>query len=278
MSALLYSIRACLSTMLFCSLLILHTVSAVSQQSGDTYFEQNCSSCHSIGAGFLAGPDLKDVTQRAERRWLLEFMRDPERKIKSKDPYALKLQSESQGMAMPAFPDLNDATGEQILRYIESRSAGSHPQPETALSGDPQLGRALFTGAKQLSSGGAACMACHQAAGLPGTGGKLGPNLTAIQQRLGGERGLAAWLQRPPTPVMSSIYRDKQLTSEEIAAFVAFFGTTFELSEQARETPRDAVQLTGVGVSLLVVLVAGFVWRGRSRGVRETIVRKRDGR
>lgn len=263
---------------LLCCVLMLLQTPALAQQSGDAYYEQNCSSCHSIGGGYLAGPDLKDVTRRAERQWLLEFMRDPDRKVAAKDAYALKLREQSQGMAMPAFPDLTDKLGGEVLRYIESRSAGSHPQPDIPQSsGDPEVGRALFIGTQQLSGGGAACMACHQAAGLPGTGGKLGPDLTLIRQRLGGERGLSAWMQRPPTPVMSAIYRDKQLTNEEIAALAAFFGSTLEHSEQARENPRTAVQLAGVGMSLLAVLVAGFVWRGRSRGVRGTIVGKRDG-
>lgn len=273
------SLRTCAGAIVLIFLLRLFTASASAQEGGDAYYEQNCSSCHSIGGGFLAGPDLKDVTQRAERRWLLEFIRDPEKKIAAKDAYALKLREQSHGMAMPAFPDLSDKLGDEVLRYIEFRSTGSHPQPEiTSAAGDPEIGRALFIGTRQLSGGGAACMACHQAAALPGTGGKLGPDLTLVRQRLGGERGLSAWLQRPPTPVMSSIYRDKALSKEEIADLIAFFGTTLEHSEQARETPRRAVQLAGIGVSLLAMLVAGFVWRGRSRGVRVTITKRGDGK
>ena len=42
---------------------LLSAVSAHAQQASD-FFQQNCTSCHTIGGGRLTGPDLKDVPRR----------------------------------------------------------------------------------------------------------------------------------------------------------------------------------------------------------------------
>jgi mono/diheme cytochrome c family protein len=70
---------------------------------GVGFFRQNCTSCHTIGGGRLTGPDLKNVTQRKERTWLVQFLQDPKAMIGSGDSYALKLQQEVRGALMPTI-------------------------------------------------------------------------------------------------------------------------------------------------------------------------------
>src|SRR4051812_38076999 len=54
-------------------------------------FNQRCTACHSFGKGIKVGPDLKGVTKRRERPWLLKFIRSSQTVIGAGDPVASKL-------------------------------------------------------------------------------------------------------------------------------------------------------------------------------------------
>src|SRR5262245_48820540 len=57
----------------------------------DLLFARQCSSCHTIGKGDLVGPDLKGVTTRRDREWLLRFIRSSREVIESGDTTASTL-------------------------------------------------------------------------------------------------------------------------------------------------------------------------------------------
>jgi mono/diheme cytochrome c family protein len=251
---------------------------AFGQDKVGGYFEQNCASCHSIGSGVLAGPDLKDVTKRADRHWLVEFIRNPDAKISAKDEYALRLVQDAQGITMPGFADLNEEFGEELLRYIDQQSSGGATAAPAPVLGDANRGRAIFVGAKPLASGGTACMACHRAAAVASGGGRLGPELTLVHRKLGGDRGLQPWLSNPPTKVMAAVYGARPLTTAEVADLASFFRETSEASRQLSNAPVHRVQLFGIGGSLLVFIVVGVCWRGRIRSVRRAVLGQRGGR
>jgi mono/diheme cytochrome c family protein len=73
----------------------LQTISA--QQPTD-FFQQNCTSCHTIGGGRLTGPDLKDVAKQKDRAWLERFVQNPKAMLDGGDPYALQLQQDARGV------------------------------------------------------------------------------------------------------------------------------------------------------------------------------------
>src|ERR1019366_10553908 len=74
-----------------CGILLLLTIPRMGlAQDTATYFQDNCGSCHSIGGGALVGPDLKNVLQRKDRKWLLKFLDNPQAVIDSGAPYAKK--------------------------------------------------------------------------------------------------------------------------------------------------------------------------------------------
>lgn len=250
------------------------------QATPATYFEQNCSSCHTIGGGPSVGPDLKNVTQRASRHWLVEFIHDPDTKIAAKDPYATKIVAEAEGTVMTGAPDVTEEFGEALLEYIDQQSGASAASAVPVVAGDAAHGRELFLGKQRLSNGAAACIACHQASGLPLAGGRLGPDLSPAHQKLGGDRGLASWLHSPPTKMMSTIFRSAPLTAEEASDLTAFLRATAEDSSRLSQAPLRRVQALGLVGSLLTFLFAGVIWRGRiaTHGVRRQVTRKRGGK
>jgi protein SCO1 len=86
---------------------------------GETIFQRNCSSCHTIGKGDLAGPDLKGVKSRRSEEWLFQFIKSPKKLIKKGDKTALDLYNKYNQIVMPD-QKLDDVEIQQVLDYIES--------------------------------------------------------------------------------------------------------------------------------------------------------------
>jgi Cytochrome c2 len=93
--------------------------------AGKAGFQGKCASCHSIGDGRRAGPDLKGVTAQRPRDWLVEFIVAPDNVIASGDTTAAQLVQEY-GMPMPNL-GVSKTDAEQILAYIESQSGAAQP-------------------------------------------------------------------------------------------------------------------------------------------------------
>ena len=112
--------------------LLLAVPNAGQAQESTDFFRQNCFSCHTIGGGRLVGPDLKDVGERRDTEWLVDFILNPQAKINSGDPYAQKLLDEARGVVMPAVPGISRGRAEALIAMIleesgleESQFAGS---------------------------------------------------------------------------------------------------------------------------------------------------------
>src|SRR5690242_1465252 len=54
-------------------------------------FNRRCTACHTFGKGVKVGPDLKGVTLRRPRAWLLSFIRSSQSMINSGDGVARSL-------------------------------------------------------------------------------------------------------------------------------------------------------------------------------------------
>jgi hypothetical protein len=78
--------------------------------------------CHTIGGGRLTGPDLKDVTKRQSREWLVNFLQNPKAVLDSGDPYAARIFEESRRVPMPLAPGMNRERAEKLLDLIEAES------------------------------------------------------------------------------------------------------------------------------------------------------------
>lgn len=255
---------------------------ATEAQDAGSFFQQNCSACHTIGGGQLIGPDLEGVTKRKDRAWLVKFLQNPKAMIDSGDPYAAQLLRDAPGgLVMPAVAGMSPDLANSLLDYIEgglvpAKAAAAGPvvseRPFTAA--DVALGEQMFLGERPLVKGGPACVSCHTLGTISGLGGgRLGPDLTNVFDRLGGRKGLGAWLSAPPTPTMQSIFNKHALQPDEILPLLAVIDDASRRSHPADHSSILKFFAFGFSGMLVGLALLQLAWRGRIRSVRRSIVR-----
>lgn len=249
------------------------------QEAAD-FFRENCTSCHTIGGGRLTGPDLKGVLARKDREWLARFVQNPQALMDSGDPYALKLRQEARDVVMPTINGMNASRAEALLALIEAESKlkksqfmGLQITDRPFTPSEIDRGRLMFSGVNRLANGGPPCISCHTARDVGGlSGGRLGPDLTRVFERLQGRKNLAAWLTAPATPTMVSVFKRRALRPEEILPLIAF------LEDEARKGGEDASPapltffLIGLGGAALALVLFEQAWKERFRSVRKALV------
>ena len=249
------------------------------QQPSD-FFQQSCISCHTIGGGRLTGPDLKDVTRQKDRAWIEHFIQNPKAVIDSGDAFALQLQQDARGVVMPTVPGMNPQMAKALIDLIEaesllakSRFAGVTISDRPFTPNDVMNGMALFTGNRKLSQGGPPCISCHTLGTINGLGGgRLGPDLTRVYERLGGRKAVGTWLSAPGTPTMQSVFRQHPLQSEEILPLLSVFEDASRRSQPVdtgSEINFFVAGFAGMGLGLLLM---GWIWQSRLRSVRRSLV------
>jgi ubiquinol-cytochrome c reductase cytochrome c subunit len=228
----------------------------------------------------LTGPDLKGVSERKDREWLIKFIMDPKEVISGGDAYALKILEESRNVPMPTLPGLNRERVERLMDLIDAESK----LPESQFKGlqistkpftqiDRDQGRDLFAGRMRLSKGGASCISCHSIHGMSALGGgRLGPDLTNIYERLKGRAALSAWLMAPGTETMQPIFKNHPMTADEINSLVAYFEVSGGESPDDPAVFRVAMLLVGLGGAVGLVFGFDAVWKRRFQGVRHQLL------
>lgn len=244
------------------------------------FFRQNCFSCHTIGGGRLTGPDLKDVALRAKPDWLVRYLLDPKAMIDSGDPYAAKLLQEARGVVMPTVAGINKDKAAALLALIDAESKLEKSQFQGMMISlapftqkEIDLGRDIFLGRKPLANGGPICISCHSIKGINYMGGgKLGPDLSRVFERLDGRKALGAWLMSPATANMGPLFKNTTLKMEEIIPLIALF----ESSAKAGGEDDGGSSLTFLFAGLICAgIVMGFIasyWQDRHRAVRRPMV------
>ena len=267
---------------IFLSILFIATLSGAARaQEAADFFHQNCASCHTIGGGRLTGPDLQGVEARRDRRWLTNFMLDPPAMLVSGDPYVLEMQQEARGVVMPKIAGLDLARAEALLDLIQiegtkpdSRFKGVQISDQPFTAADIASGEALFLGVQRLANGGPACVSCHTVSGIQGLGGgRLGPDLTKVFERLQGRKSLSAWLFAPATITMQPVFRAHPLTPEEIPPLVALFENAAQGgAQQASSVGLVYFFLLALGGTCLALVFFETAWKHRLRTVRQALV------
>jgi cytochrome c2 len=243
-------------------------------------FRLNCTSCHTIGGGRLVGPDLHNVAERKDRAWLARFIVDPTGVIDSGDAYAMQLLDEARGVKMTAVPGMTLDRAMNLLDLIEAESAleksqfaGIQVSDRPFTPADVDTGRRIFLGVEGLANHGPSCVSCHSVNGIGVlAGGKLGPDLNAVFERLNGRKGLATWLSVPPTPVMQAVFGDHALDEDEILPLVAFFADQAVAPPESGQAATLIFILLGLAGTAGALVLFDVVWRGRFRSVRRTLV------
>jgi mono/diheme cytochrome c family protein len=187
-----------------CGLAVLYASSIRPAAAPAAVFAKKCSACHTYGKGDRVGPDLKGVTTRRDRAWLVSWIRSSQRMIDSGDPTATALFRKYKRERMP---DQNFSP-EEIAALIDYLAAGGPgaadaARPRHAADATPAdiaFGRQLFLGSVAPKSGGASCGSCHvvRETGAP-NGGTFGSDLTHIYSRFQ-DVALSAFLEHPCFP------------------------------------------------------------------------------
>ena len=94
---------------------------------GEMKFRSLCTSCHVISGGIASvpnarqiGPDLFAVVEKRDRSWLQNWLAEPEKMLREKDPIALALQKKY-SVIMPNFKlSANDI--EALIKYMDEET------------------------------------------------------------------------------------------------------------------------------------------------------------
>ena len=270
---------------LFSFALILPSSPAWGQVTPADYFRQNCKVCHTIGGGRLQGPDLKDVSKRQKREWLVNFLMDPpaviDRGIASGDPYAKSILDESKGFYMQPIAGMTPQLAEKLLDLIEAESQlpesqfkGVQISTEPFTDENRKLGRKYFLGKERFQAGGTSCISCHSMQDLEALGGgRLGPDLTNVYERLEGRKALSNWLtEGTGGETMQPVFRNHSLTKDEIHALVAYFESTAAERPAEPAVSRVAFLLMGLIGAAAWVFLFDVLWKRRFHAVRRPLV------
>lgn len=158
-----------------------------------------------------------------------------------------------------------------------TKATNSPAQPVSApaiTAGNVENGRNLFMGYAHFENDGPPCMGCHNVGqnGLLG-GGAMGPDLTNVSNRLS-QTEIVSILSNAGTtisPVMQPIFTAHPLTESEQADLIAFLNASVGQPESNREIWVFGISLAGF---MAAVGALGFIYRGRLRSVRRTLVNK----
>lgn len=246
---------------------------------GESSFKMLCVACHTIGGGRLVGPDLQDVHERREQRWLIDFIKSSQTVIKSGDAVAIELFEEYNKMPMPDHL-LSDNKIKDIISYIEQVSdptAGtsekdaeiSYAKEEeirVVKEEDIEIGSQLFDGRIKFAHKGPSCISCHNVNNdMNYGGGSLAMDLTSAISRLT-SNGVAAIINNPPFPAMKASYADKPLIEDEVFALKAFLDTC-DKEVTIQTEPKYDIQMLSTGIiGLFITLILySIIWSSRKR-------------
>jgi mono/diheme cytochrome c family protein len=96
---------------------------AAAISAGEALFNGNCKSCHRVKQK-LVGPALAGVEGRVPSiAWILEWVKNPAKKIATGDEYANKIYNEYNKSQMTAFTSYTDVQILSILAYVKAEAA-----------------------------------------------------------------------------------------------------------------------------------------------------------
>ena len=174
---------------------------------GQIYERYKCNVCHRFnGYGGTLAPDLSFEGSRAQRGWMINFLKNPET-LRPTLTYR-----------MPQF-NMTDKEASMLADYLEmvfdSPSVNSAEwNSKTFTSQEVTLGKQLYEVKYQ-------CQSCHT---IGSSGGYVGPNLSNLGNWMK-PAWIAEWLRNPQRLLVGTIEPKRTFTGPEINALTAYLVT-----------------------------------------------------
>ncbi len=92
---------------------------------GEDLFRFRCAACHSLGSEGGLGPGLLGVTQRRDKKWLIRWIKTPDRLLAEKDPIAIGLYKRYNKILMPNLRQRYRCGGTDQLHGRKWQSLGA---------------------------------------------------------------------------------------------------------------------------------------------------------
>jgi len=189
---------------------------------GEVYERYKCYVCHLFnGYGGTLAPDLSFEGSRAQRQWLIEFLKNPQ----TLRPTLV--------LRMPQF-NMTDQEATILADYVGL----VYQSPDVGANVDTkQFTPPLAATGKQLYEVKYQCQSCHT---IGSTGGYVGPNLSNVGNWMKPE-WIEAWLKNPQALVPGAIEPRRSFTADEIKALTSYLVTL----RQAVQKPGGTAQGAG---------------------------------
>ena len=174
---------------------------------GKLYNRYKCSVCHRFnGYGGTLAPDLSYEGSRAQRQWIINFL---------KNPGTLR---PTLTVRMPQF-NMSDQEADTIADYLET--AMQSPDVDLSSVGPKDFTPQMAVLGKQLYEVKYQCQSCHT---IGSTGGYVGPALTNVGNWIT-PAWIEAWLKDPQALDPEAIEPRRDFTPQEIQAMTAYLLT-----------------------------------------------------
>ena len=233
---------------------------AQTEDEGQAVYTANCSSCHQpdglgISGSFppLSGnPNVQDSAY--VRTVITEGLSGP-----------IEVNGATYDGVMPPFASLSDAEIDAVTAFIQADVFEVAGEGEVLEPGDAATGEAVFLGANRLEHAGPACVGCHTAANHQGLSGyTLGPDLTDLAVRYGGEEAVAAALSNPPSATMQPLFDGAPIADQERADLAAYFESISDA--EISRSPMDLMLVGGVIGAIVFFALMLLAPRSRKPG------------
>lgn len=190
------------------------------------YERYKCYACHRFnGYGGTLAPDLSFEGSRAQKKWIAEFLKNPQ----TIRPTLI--------LRMPQF-NMTDQEATIAAEYLAMAIQKPGVDPDSIQAS--QFTPAMVSLGKQLYEVKYQCQSCHT---IGSSGGYVGPNLNNAGNWLT-PAWIEAWLRDPQALQPDTIEPRRNLTDEEVRALTAYLMTL-----RAGIKPLDAKSASGAHAS-----------------------------
>jgi mono/diheme cytochrome c family protein len=196
----------------------------------DVYERFKCSVCHKFnGQGGDLAPDLSYEGSRAQRQWLVDFLKSPQ----TLRPTLV--------LRMPQF-NMTDKEAATLADYIGM--VLQNPAVNPASTDARQFTPAMVSLGKQLYEVKYQCQSCHT---IGSAGGYVGPNLNNVGNWMT-PAWIEAWLRNPQALVADTIETRREFTEGEVQALTAYLMTLRQNGKAQKTASNGATGKAAHGV------------------------------